>query len=74
MTIRSAAMMAGTLMLALTACVTTDDAAPSLAGSSWQATRLGDGTAVRDPARLALAFATDGTVAVRADCNRGSGT
>ena len=41
----------------------------------WQQTRLGDGqtTAPDDPARYTLSFQPDGSIAVRADCNRVGG-
>lgn len=73
MILRIAALAA--LLVGPTACAGgAADPAPELAGTGWHAVRLGDGTAVADPTRLALAFASDGTVGVRADCNRGSGT
>ncbi len=49
-----------------------------LAGTSWQLVEIQsvDGTTVRpdDSAKYTLAFAADGKVAARADCNRGAGT
>jgi para-nitrobenzyl esterase len=51
--------------------------APPLGGTAWRLVRFqgGDG-AVRipaDPARYTLAFAADGTVTARIECNRGHG-
>lgn len=42
----------------------------------WLETQYGDGStqAVDDPTRYTLEFMTDGSVAVGADCNRGTGT
>jgi heat shock protein HslJ len=42
----------------------------------WQGTTLGDGTrvTVADPSRYTLQLLPDGSVAVKADCNRVSGT
>lgn len=50
--------------------------APSLAGTSWQLVRFAgaDGTRPEDPSRYTIAFRGDGRAALRADCNRGSGT
>jgi para-nitrobenzyl esterase len=54
------------------------DAPPELAGTSWQLIRFegGDDTILTPdgPAKYTLAFGTDGRVAVRVDCNRGSAT
>jgi heat shock protein HslJ len=51
---------------------------PALTGVVWEWVRFegGDGSviAANDPTRYTLAFLDDGTVEVRADCNRGSGT
>ena len=48
-----------------------------LAGTSWQLVQFqgGDGTIVTpdDPAKYTVAFAADGTMSVRFDCNRGRG-
>lgn len=50
----------------------------SLAGTSWRLVefRGGDGKVLRpdDPNKYTVAFGKDGRVAVRIDCNRGSGT
>lgn len=51
---------------------------PDLAGTSWQLVEFegGDGTKLMPDARekYTIAFATDGRVSARIDCNRGSGT
>ncbi len=53
-------------------------ATATLAGTSWQLVRFQGGddkTATPDDrAKYTLAFASDGSVAVRVDCNRGRGT
>ncbi len=43
---------------------------------AWQGTRMKDGTRVvpQQPERYTLEFAPGGTVTLRADCNRGSGS
>ena len=50
---------------------------PPLGGTAWRLVRIegGDGTvrAPADPTRYTLAFAADGTVSARIDCNRGHG-
>lgn len=72
MTLRSATAIV--VVMAMGACTVTDPATPiNLAGTAWQATRLSDGSAVADPARLTVAFDAEGRAAIRADCNRGSG-
>ncbi|WP_374448159.1 META domain-containing protein [Stella sp.] len=72
MALRSGAAIV--LAFGLGACATDEPAPPpGLAGTQWQATRLSDGSTVADPARLTIAFGTDGRAAIRADCNRGSG-
>jgi heat shock protein HslJ/membrane-bound inhibitor of C-type lysozyme len=52
--------------------------APPLAGTSWQLVRFqgGDGKVVMpdDGSKYTLAFAADGTIAARIDCNRGRGS
>ena len=52
--------------------------APPLAGTSWQLVRFqgGDGTVVTpdDSSKYTLAFAGDGTITARIDCNRGRGS
>lgn len=49
-----------------------------LGGTSWQLVRFqgGDGAVLLpdDKAKYTIAFATDGAVSVRFDCNRGRGT
>ena len=49
-----------------------------LSGASWQLVRIqgGDDSVVvpDDKSKYTLAFATDGSVAARIDCNRGRGT
>jgi para-nitrobenzyl esterase len=54
------------------------DDGKALAGSAWQLLRINsmDDTVMTpdDPAKYTLQFQADGRVAVRADCNRGSGT
>lgn len=74
------------LLLALGGCASASQdgtatppaAAPGLAGTSWQLVRFagGDDTVLTpdDPAKYALAFNADNSVAVRIDCNRGRGT
>jgi len=51
---------------------------PTLAGVvwEWEVFEGGDGSEIRpdDPATYTLEFLPDGTVTIRADCNRGSGT
>jgi para-nitrobenzyl esterase len=53
-------------------------AAPSLAGTSWQLVGFkgGDDTEVTpdDKSKYTLAFAPDGSLTARMDCNRGRGT
>ena len=53
-------------------------AAPALAGTEWRLLRImgmDDSTHVPDdPANYTLSFGADGTVSIRADCNRGSGS
>ena len=53
-------------------------AAPSLAGTAWQLVRFqgGDGAVATpdDRSKYTLAFAGDGTLTARIDCNRGRGT
>jgi heat shock protein HslJ len=60
-----------------------DDAAdqeplPTLVGPVWQWEALlsGDGTTIApaDPSDYTIEFASDGSIAVQADCNRGFGT
>jgi len=55
-----------------------DDEAAVLIGTRWQLERIQmmDDTEMRpeDPSRYTLELAADGSVAVRADCNRGHGS
>jgi para-nitrobenzyl esterase len=54
------------------------DAPASLGGTSWRLVKFqgGDGTVLvlQDKTKFTVAFATDGTLNVRFDCNRGRGT
>ena len=71
------------LVLSLAACGTLvqappQDAAPSLAGTSWQLVRF-QGSDDRtltpdDKAKYTVQFSTDGGLSARVDCNRGRGT
>lgn len=75
----------GSMAMVLTAaslvgCATVEAQAPPLIGTRWQLVSIqsmddAQGT-VRpaEPARYTLEFGTDGRVAVRLDCNRGSAT
>jgi para-nitrobenzyl esterase len=62
-------------LLLLAACAHVDPV--NLAGTSWKIVRFqgGDDTARTpdDPAKYTVAFAADGTMSVRFDCNRGRG-
>lgn len=53
-------------------------ATPDLGGTSWQLVRFegNDGKALvpEDRTKYTIAFATDGSLAARIDCNRGRGT
>jgi len=55
-----------------------DAAAPELAGTAWRLLNIAemdDSTDIpADPAKYTLAFGADGTAAIRADCNRGTGS
>jgi para-nitrobenzyl esterase len=71
------------LALALTAAfgcaqIPPQSAADRLAGTSWQLVKFqgGDGAVAvpDDKARYTIAFAADGSVSARIDCNRGRGT
>jgi len=74
--------MTGRLALALLlsgcAQMPAQPAPDSLAGTSWQLVRFrgGDDTVLTpdDKAKYTVAFAADGSVSVRLDCNRGRGT
>jgi para-nitrobenzyl esterase len=51
-------------------------AEPSLGGTSWQLVRLADGEGAATPdnqGAYSLAFAADGSLTARVDCNRGRG-
>ena len=54
------------------------NATPNLAGTSWQLLKFegGDGKTLSsvDQTKYSVAFAADGRVSVRIDCNRGTGT
>jgi para-nitrobenzyl esterase len=54
------------------------DGGATLQGTAWQLVKFqgGDGRTLTpgDPARYTIQFAADGRLAVRVDCNRGSGT
>ena len=54
------------------------DAPASLRGTSWQLVKFqgGDGPVLvlQDRTKFTVAFATDGNVNVRFDCNQGRGT
>lgn len=64
------------LLLLLTGCAQTPDA-DGLVGTSWQLVKFqgGDGTVLApdDRTKYTVAFAADGVVSVRFDCNRGRG-
>jgi para-nitrobenzyl esterase len=68
------------LALLLSACASAPpaDAPVSLAGTSWQLVRFqgGDGKVVvpDERSKYTIAFAADGSVSVRFDCNRGRGS
>lgn len=64
--------------LLLAACATTAPEPQALGGTSWQLVRFqsGDGRVLApdERARYTVAFAKDGVVNVRFDCNRGRGS
>ena len=67
------------IVLAAAGCAHSSSAPPaSLGGTSWQLVKFqgGDGTVIvlQDKTKFTMAFATDGNVNVRFDCNRGRGT
>jgi para-nitrobenzyl esterase len=72
------ACLLATLLLAACAQTPPQDAAVSLAGTSWQFVRFQGGddrVAVPDDrAKYTVAFGADGGVSVRFDCNRGRGS
>ena len=69
-------LLAG-LAAGLAACAQLGGSTESLGGTSWQLVRFqgGDGALLTpdDRSKYTLAFATDGTVSARIDCNRGRG-
>jgi para-nitrobenzyl esterase len=77
--LKAAALFLAALLLA-PGCTppSSKDAGDRLGGSSWQLVRFqgGDGKVVvpDDKSKYTIAFGTDGTMAVRFDCNRGRGT
>jgi heat shock protein HslJ len=66
------------LLVFFVSTANTQTTTPQLAGTSWQLVRFqsGDGTTLspEDKNKYTLAFANDGGVSVRIDCNRGHGT
>jgi para-nitrobenzyl esterase len=66
------------VLVGLAACAHPGGQDRPLAGTSWQLVRFqgGDDSIVvpDDKAKYTIAFAADGTLAVRFDCNRGRGT
>ena len=71
--VRGHALIDGELVLKVDGGEMTLAAYTPLAGATWQWTETSDGTAVTDPDRYTIAFNEDGTVAIKADCNRASG-
>ena len=67
------ALVEGALVLTTDAGVMTFVAYDPLAGTSWQWTKTGDGSDVADPGSYTLTFNADGSVAIKADCNRAFG-
>ena len=69
-------LLAG-LAAGLAGCAQPGGSTESLGGTSWQLVRFqgGDGALLTpdDRSKYTLAFATDGTVNARIDCNRGRG-
>jgi para-nitrobenzyl esterase len=65
------------IVLLAAACAAPPPAGDALAGTSWRLARFagGDGKVLvpDDPAKYTVAFAADGAVSVRFDCNRGRG-
>lgn len=70
--------LAALLLVGACAGIAPQGAGDGLGGTSWQLVRFqgGDGMVLRpdDKAKYTIAFATDGGVSVRIDCNRGRGT
>ena len=68
---------AAILLTAVLAACASAPAHPSLDGTAWRLVRFqgGDGTVLvpDDRSKYTIAFGADGRVAVRFDCNRGSG-
>ena len=67
------------VVILVAGCAVFGSPAPAeLAGTSWQLVRFrgGDDTVLtpEDPSKYTIAFAADGTLNVRFDCNRGRGT
>jgi para-nitrobenzyl esterase len=80
--LRLPALLVG-LILLLAACTTftqppSQSAAPSLGGTAWQLVKFlgSDDTTLMpdDKTKYTVAFAEDGGLSVRIDCNRGRGT
>lgn len=79
---RRARLLGALLLLSALGCAgpgaAGDDAPASPIGTVWQLDRIQmmDDTELRpeDPARYTLALGADGSVTVRADCNRGRGS
>ena len=74
---RCARWLAAAVIL-LSGCAQTPQASPdSLGGTSWQLVKFqgGDDTLLRpdDRSKYTIAFATDGTLSARIDCNRSRG-
>jgi para-nitrobenzyl esterase len=75
---RKASVLLLALACAACASVPPPDAAGSLVGTSWRLVKFqgGDGTVLTpdDGSKYTLAFAADGRVSARIDCNRASGS
>jgi para-nitrobenzyl esterase len=71
-------LLAALLVAVACAQIPPQNAAASLAGTSWQLVKFqgGDGTVLRpdEKSKYTLAFNADGSVSARLDCNRGRGT
>jgi para-nitrobenzyl esterase len=76
--VRRAACALAALLIGACAQTPPQEPPPSLAGTSWQFVRFqgGDGRlqVPDDRAKYTVAFAADGSVSVRFDCNRGRGS
>ena len=74
---RRLVLLVGSLALFACAQMLPQSAAAALGGTSWQLVRFqgGDGTVLTpdDRSKYTLAFAADGVVNARIDCNRGRG-